>query len=142
MGWFLRWNCSVALMACATACTHVPRGEAVYLTMTVQPTRCALEEIGSGYKSNIIRFEGSLREIDPQVFRCSVEVPKAEFEAKLGLCTMRGYTLSSGSFFKGDRTTRRSSCDMRPLRNSNMYVEATGIDQDSCDWICTPAAGQ
>jgi len=131
-----------AAVACATACTHAPRSEPVYLTMTVQSTQCVLEEIGSGYKANIVRFKGSLREIDPQVFRCSVEVPKAEFEGKLGVCTMRGYPLSSGSLFKGDRTTRRSSCDMRPLRNSNMYVEATGIDQDSCDWICTPAASR
>ena len=37
-----------AAVACATACTHAPRSEPVYLTMTVQSTQCVLEEIGSG----------------------------------------------------------------------------------------------
>lgn len=112
----------------------------MYLTMTIRPGQCALEETGSGYKADAFRLDGKLHEVDPQVFQCTVEVPQTQFVEKLGTCYLSGFNVPAGYFFKGDRSTRRKSCDLRPLRNSNMYVEATGIDQDSCDWICVPSA--
>lgn len=111
----------------------------VYLYQFSHPGECVLAETGPVEGRSLYRFSGKVREVDPQVFECAIEIPMQEFESKLGYCAMRGHNYSAGySQFNGKPGTRRHSCDARPLANGNFYFNATGIDQDSCDWLCFP----
>lgn len=134
-----------------TACTILPntadhttqtihvQADPVYLFQAVEKDRCAVEEVGSAVLPNPLRFPGAVSESDPQVYSCSVEVPLREFRAKLSICFLSGHNISAGySFFSGDPKTRRHGCTAHPLANGNYYFNATGIDQDSCDWVCLP----
>lgn len=127
------------LVVLASACTQPVRKDPIYLVQNVSPRSCELMQIAVGAKPDRIRYEGKLREIDPQVYECAIEVPPAEFAETLGVCALRGHNIAAGySFFSGDPKTRRHGCDVRPLGKGNVYFNATGINNDSCDWICFP----
>lgn len=111
----------------------------VYLYQFAGPSECVLAETGPVKGRDRYSFAGKVREIDPQVYECAVEIPILEFENKLGYCVMRGHNYAASyDFFKGKPGTRRHSCDVRPLANGNFYFNTTGIDQDGCDWLCFP----
>jgi hypothetical protein len=111
----------------------------IYLSQNVQEQDCSISEIGNFGKSDAVKFRGKLREIDPQVYECAVEIPMPEFQKIFGYCVIRGHNIAAGyEFFRGASNSRRHSCDARPLRNGNFYFKATGINNDSCDWLCFP----
>ena len=128
---------AVLIAGCASAPTSPPAP--VYLYQFAQPKECMLAETGPVSGREKLQFTGKVREINPQVYECAIEIPMAEFKEKLGYCVMRGHTVAAGyEFFKGEQGTRSHSCDARPLVNGNFYFQATGIDQDGCDWLCFP----
>lgn len=109
----------------------------IYLYQTAQANECVLAETGPVTDRSPYNFIGKLREIDPQVYQCAVEIPIQEFEEKLGYCVLRGHNFSAEyDFYKGAASARSHSCDARPLVNGNFYFHTSGIDQDSCGWIC------
>jgi hypothetical protein len=128
-----------------TGCSSVSNNtrSLVYLYQFAEPRECVLAETGPVNGRSSYRFTGKVREVEPQVYECSIEIPMKEFERKLGYCVMRGHNYSAGyDFFKGRPGTRSHSCDARPLANGNFYFNATGIDQDNCDWLCFPEASK
>ncbi len=136
---FLLWMAVLVIAACAPVPAHKAP---IYLVQTIDHRQCELTQIGVGAKPDRLRFIGKLREIDPQVYECAVEVPPDEFAEKLGVCYSRGHNIAAGySFFSGDPKTRRQACFVYPLGTGgkgNLYFNATGIDNDSCDWVCIP----
>jgi hypothetical protein len=126
--------CSLTL-GCASNRKTTP----VYLYQTVKAETCEMAETGNFDGRPMHSYVGKVREMDPQVYECAIEIPLQEFEKKLGYCTMRGHNYAAGyEFFQGNPNTRRHGCDARPLKNGNFYFSAIGIDNDSCDWICFP----
>ncbi|WP_148280243.1 hypothetical protein [Rubrivivax gelatinosus] len=136
---------SISLCVLMTGCVSVSKTPParVYLYQSVSPDKCVLSETGPVAGRPRHEFSGQVREGDPQVYSCSIEIPMKEFERKLGYCVMRGQNYAAGyDFFQGNPRTRRHSCDARPLVNGNFYFQAVGIAADSCDWLCFPAADQ
>lgn len=88
----------------------------IYMYQTVQENECVLAQTGANPGKTALSFKGRVREIDPQVYQCSIEIPKEEFEKKLGYCVLRGHNYSASySFYKGKQEDRRHIMRCAPL---------------------------
>ena len=108
------------------------------VTIDIKKNKCDLIEIGSGYKTNYVKFKGRVWEKEDPHYECSVEIPEKKFKKTLGnTCVLSGFNRTSVYLYKGKMTALRGqSCDFRQLRNGTFYFNAGGIVCDACTWTC------
>ena len=128
--------------------TPLPTPRAVDVFITITKGECKLLESGIGVtdteleankRRGMVAVDGSFRDEEVDVYRCSVEVSEEPLKSGLTQCALSGFNAASTNplWFKGDVNRVTRSCNAYRLRNGNFYFSATGISSDICSWTCT-----